>query len=196
MAFFKNFIEILSALTLVDFIFFSSMLLLIILVVSLIYFIKINREEMPEEINVNILKEEEQQPIELQQLNVYDDENDAIIDLESISKALEERQISPIEMTDYELEQEERAIISYDELVERSKNLSLNYEIEEEPNPEINIKKVDLENLVSKVEDSKPSLEIRVISYQKEEAFLEALKNLKEQINWHSNKFINVDTIK
>ena len=138
---------------------------------------------MPEEINVNILKEEEQQPIELQQLNVYDDENDAIIDLESISKALEERQINPIEMTDYELEQEERAIISYDELVERSKNLSLNYEIEEEPNPEINIKKVDLENLVSKVEDSKPSLEIRVISYQKEEAFLEALKNLKEQIN-------------
>ena len=184
MAFFKNFIEILSALTLVDFIFFSSMLLLIILVVSLIYFIKINREEMPEEANVNFINEEEQQPIELPQLNVYDDENNAIIDLESISKALEERKSSPIEMTDYELEQEERAIISYDELVERSKNLSLNYEMEEEPNPEINIKKVDLENLVSKVEDNKPSLEIRVISYQKEEAFLEALKNLKGQINW------------
>ena len=183
MAFFKNFIEILSALTLVDFIFFSSMLLLIILVVSLIYFIKINREEMPEEANVNFINEEEQQPIELPQLNVYDDENNAIIDLESISKALEERKSSPIEMTDYELEQEERAIISYDELVERSKNLSLNYEMEEEPNPEINIKKVDLENLVSKVEDNKPSLEIRVISYQKEEAFLEALKNLKGQIN-------------
>lgn len=179
MAFFKNFIEILSALTLVDFIFFSSMMLLIILVVSLIYFIKINREEMPEEIKVP----DEQQPIELEALNVYDDENDAIIDLESISKALEERKASPIEMTDYELEQEERAIISYDELLERSKNLSLNYEIEEEPNPEINIKKVDLENLVSKVEDNKPPLEVRVISYQKEEAFLEALKNLKEQIS-------------
>lgn len=179
MAFFKNFIEILSALTLVDFIFFSSMMLLIILVVSLIYFIKINREEMPEEIKV----QDEQQPIEIEALNVYDDENDAIIDLESITKALEERKVSPIEMTDYEIEQEERAIISYDELLERSKNLSLNYEIEEEPNPEINIKKVDLENLVSKVEDSKPPLEVRVISYQKEEAFLEALKNLKEQIS-------------
>lgn len=179
MAFFKNFIEILSALTLVDFIFFSSMMLLIILVVSLIYFIKINREEMPEEIKV----QDEQQPIEIETLNVYDDENDAIIDLESITKALEERKVSPIEMTDYEIEQEERAIISYDELLERSKNLSLNYEIEEEPNPEINIKKVDLENLVSKVEDNKPSLEVRVISYKKEEAFLEALKNLKEQIS-------------
>ena len=179
MAFFKNFIEILSALTLVDFIFFSSMMLLIILVVSLIYFIKINREEMPEEIKV----QDEQQPIEIEALNVYDDENDAIIDLESITKALEERKVSPIEMTDYEIEQEERAIISYDELLERSKNLSLNYEIEEEPNPEINIKKVDLENLVSKVEDSKPPLEVRVISYKKEEAFLEALKNLKEQIS-------------
>lgn len=178
MAFLKNFIEVLSALTLVDFIFFSSMMLLIILVVSLIYFIKINKEEMPEEIKV-----QEEQPIELEALNIYEDENDAIIDLESISKALEERKTSPIEMTDYELEQEERAIISYDELLERSKNLSLNYEVEEEPNPEINIKKVNLENLVSKIENDKPSLEVRVISYQKEEAFLEALKNLKEQIS-------------
>ncbi len=179
MAFFKNFVEVLSALTLIDFIFFSSMMLLIILVVSLIYFIKINREEIPEE---SVIKEE-LQPIDLEELNVYDDENDAIIDLESISKALEERKASPIEMTEYEIEQEERAIISYDELVERSKNLALNYEVEEEPNPEVNIKKVNLENLVNKIEEEKPTLEVRVISYQKEEAFLEALKNLKGQIS-------------
>lgn len=175
MTFIKNFLTSISALTFVDFVFFTSMIVLIVLVVSLIYFIKINNDE--EEIIIETPVVQEEPVVE----NVYDDENDAIIDLASITKALEERETSPIEMTQYEIEQEERAIISYDELVERSKNLSLNYETEE-VKEDITIKKVDLENLVSKIEDEKPTLEVRVISYQKEEAFLEALKNLKGQI--------------
>ena len=177
MTFFKNFISLMSALTFVDFVFFVSMMLLIILIVSLIYFIKINKED-------EIVEEQPIAITTIESINDdYNDENEAIIDLESITKALEERKASPIEMTEYELEQEERAIISYDELLERSKNLSLNYEVEEDPNSEINIKKVNLENLVNKIEEEKPTLEVRVISYQKEEAFLEALKNLKEQIS-------------
>lgn len=178
MTFLKNFLSLISALTFVDLVFFVSMMLLIILIVTLIYFIKINRED-------EII--EEQQPIAIDTIESinddYSDEREAIIDLESISKALEERKTTPIEMTEYELEQEERAIISYDELLLRSKNLSLNYEVEKEPNPEINIKKVNLENLVNKIEEEKSTLEVRVISYQKEEAFLEALKKLKEQLN-------------
>lgn len=175
MSFIKSFAEILFSLTLVDYIFFFSMLLLIILVVSLIYFIKINKEEaiIDQPIAINTIEDINDD---------YSDENDAIIDLESITKALEERKVSPIEMTDYEIEQEERAIISYDELVERSKNLSLNYETES-IDSEINIKKVNLENLVNKIEEEKPKLEVRVISYQKEEAFLETLKKLQGNIN-------------
>ena len=181
MSFIKSFWDTITALTFVDFVFFTSMLALIVLVVSLIYFIKINNEE-DEVISEKVQPlEKNEVEIEPQIENDYDDEKDAIIDLASITKALEERETSPIEMTQYEIEQEERAIISYDELIKRSQNLSLNYE-EEEVNDDITIKKVDLENLVSKIEDEKPSLEVRVISYQKEEAFLEALKNLKEQI--------------
>lgn len=181
MSFIKSFWDIITALTFVDFIFFTSMLALIVLVVSLIYFIKINNEEEVIVDKIHPLEKELETEIEKAIENDYDDEKDAIIDLASITKALEERETSPIEMTQYEIEQEERAIISYDELVKRSQNLSLNYE-EEEVNDEITIKKVDLENLVCKIEDEKPSLEVRVISYKKEEAFLEALKNLKEQI--------------
>lgn len=176
MAFLENFIKVMSLLTFVDFIFFVSMMLLIILVVVLIYFIKINKDNSVEEI-IDL------KTIEESISNDVNDEDDAIIDLAQITKALEDRKTSPIEMTEYELEQEERAIISYDELIERSKNLSLNYEMDEESSGEINIKKVNLENLVNQVEKEKPSIEVRVISYQKEEAFLEALKNLKEQIN-------------
>lgn len=181
MAFFKDFIEILSSLTFVDFVFFGSMMMLIVLVVTLIYFIKINNSEIVDTSNVVV---EEKPAISVKEITPsYDDENDVAIDLASITKALNERTKNPIEMTDYEMEQEERAIISYDELLERSKNLSLNYEVEEEKEDnEVTIKKVDLENLVSKVEDAETTLEVRVISYQKEEAFLEALKNLKEQI--------------
>ncbi len=176
MTFIKNFLASVSALTFVDFVFFTSMIVLIVLVVSLIYFIKINNDD--EEIVVEPTSVTQEEPIIE---TAYDDENDAIIDLASITKALEERETSPIEMTQYEIEQEERAIISYDELIARSKNLSLNYE-EEQINEDLTIRKVDLDNLVSKIEDEKPALEVRVISYKKEEAFLEALKNLKEQI--------------
>lgn len=166
----KNFFSSISALTLIDLIFFVAVIVLIILIVTLIYFIKINEDEM--EPILDILPDS------------IPDENGAeeLIDLQSITKALEEREKNPIDMTEYEQEQEERAIISYDELLEKSKNLSLNYETELK-DEDIIIKKVDLENLVNNEEDEKPLMEVRVISYQKEEAFLEALKQLKEQIN-------------
>ena len=83
-------------------------------------------------------------------------------------------------MNDYEEEQEQRAIISYDELLEKQKDLKINYE-EEQQIGDITVKKVDIDNISTPVEkeESKPI----VISYEKEEAFLEALKKLQKQIN-------------
>ena len=45
------------------------------------------------------------------------------------------------------------------------------------------VKKVNLNNLVNKNEEEKIENEIRVISYQKEEAFLDALKELNSLLN-------------
>lgn len=171
MSFLKNFFSSITSLTLVDLIFFVAVIVLIILVVTLIYFIKINEDET--EAVLDILPSYDEVP---------DNEKEELIDLQSISKALEERKNNPIDMTEYEQEQEERAIISYEELLEKSKNLALNYE-KEEINEDLIIKKVDLDNLVGRVEEEKACVEVRVISYQKEEAFLEALKKLKEQIS-------------
>ena len=45
------------------------------------------------------------------------------------------------------------------------------------------VKKVDLDNLINKDVVVKPEIKVSVISYQKEEAFLEALKQLQQKLN-------------
>ena len=86
-----------------------------------------------------------------------------------------------INFTNYEKDQEDKAIISYDELLHKNTNYALNYE-KEEMHDDLLVKKVDLENLVSKSSVDTPSIEVRVISFAKEEAFLEALKQLQKEL--------------
>lgn len=47
---------------------------------------------------------------------------------------------------------------------------------------DLSVKKVNLDNLIKEKNDSIPNLEVRVISFQKEEAFLEALKRLQQEL--------------
>ena len=47
---------------------------------------------------------------------------------------------------------------------------------------DLSVKKVNLDNLIKEKNDSTPNLEVRVISFQKEEAFLEALKRLQQEL--------------
>lgn len=82
---------------------------------------------------------------------------------------------------EYEADQENKAIISYDELLNKGSNYELNYE-KEETHDDLTVKKVDLDNLVNKNSSITPNLEVRVISFQKEEAFLEALKRLQKEL--------------
>ena len=111
---------------------------------------------------------------------IFEDPNEEgeLLDLETITKRLEENNSEPITMNDDEEEQEQRAIISYDELLEKQKDLKINYE-EEEQKGDLTIKKVDLDNISTPVEKEPP----KSISFEKEEAFLDALKKLQEQIN-------------
>ena len=183
MEIFKDLIGFLHTLSLIDLVFFFSVVVLIILVVSLIYFIKINEDDFEKK------KEEPKIPIEINEIknpeisNIHDEnEEGELLDLAAISKAIEENKSSNIDLTAYEMEQEQRAIISYDELLKKTNNVNINY-TEEENIDNLTVKKVNLDNLISSVNMPEPKIEVRVISYAKEEAFLEALKSLQEKLN-------------
>ena len=148
------------ALRLVDIIFFFAVLILMILIVTLIYFIKINNES----------EEKEKDLEETQEMKIAKELRDSMRNSEPT-----------IKFTDYEKDQEDKAIISYDELLNKGSNYDLNYE-KEETHDDLTVKKVDLDNLVNKNSSITPNLEVRVISFQKEEAFLEALKRLQKEL--------------
>lgn len=159
MKFLNNIGSFLLALRLVDIIFFLSVLILMILVVTLIYFIKINKDEdekkdMEETAEMKIVKE--------------------------LKESMKNNEPT-INITNYEKDQEDKAIISYDELLNKNKNYGINYE-KEETYDDLTVKKVDLDNLVNKSAEITPNIEVRVISFQKEEAFLEALKRLQQEL--------------
>jgi len=181
---FKDIFGFLNTLTLIDYVFFFSVVLLIVLIVSLIYFIKINDDVFaPEEQkneSKNILDKVE---IETPEPQIYDEnEEGELLDLAALTKQLEENKSLNIDLTEYEKEQEERAIISYEELINKTNNAKINYENEEVIN-DITVKKVDLANLVSNIEANEPKISVQVISYEREEAFLEALKQLQQNLN-------------
>ena len=146
------------ALRLVDIIFFFAVLILMILIVTLIYFIKINNET------------EEKDLVETQEMKIAKELRDSMKNSEPT-----------IKFTDYEKDQEDKAIISYDELLNKGNNYELNYE-KEEMHDDLSVKKVDLDNLVNKNNNTVSNIEVRLISFQKEEAFLEALKRLQKEL--------------
>ena len=183
----RNIKDFLSSLTIIDVTFFFSVLLLMILIVTLLYFIKLNEEvkvkEDIEDLNKNVNDEKVNYVDENKIVNSYDDEEGELLDLETITKALENKENNNIDLTVFEEEQEKDAIISYDELINKTKTGSINYK-NESMMDDLSVKEVDLNNLFT--ESSGAEVEInrsQVISYAQEEAFLEALKKLQKQIN-------------
>lgn len=161
MKIFNDIYNFIMALRFVDIVFYFSILILMILIVILIYFIKINK-----------LEEDEKNKLgETQVMKIAKELRD---NMKSSDKM--------IQFTDYEKDQEDKAIISYDELLNKeTNNYELNYETEE-MHDDLSVKKVDLDNLVNKSNNAVSNLEVRVISFQKEEAFLEALKRLQKEL--------------
>lgn len=190
----KNLSDFLSSLTLIDVIFFFSIILLMVLVTVLLYFIKVNEDvvEVEEEKNdntpkteevLNITKEYTDEPKE--EVSYYDDEEGELIDLKSISEALDNGEKN-IELTKFEEEQEKDAIISYDELLRKTQNTGINYK-NEVMMDDLSVKEVDLENFINEnkkeINDTVTKPNVQVISYYQEEAFLESLKKLEQQLN-------------
>lgn len=152
----------------VDYVLYFAILVLVVLIVSLIYLL--NTTDVDDDL------------LELEDFN-----NDSLGEFdikEAVSKLVEDKNNSnTIDLTEYEKEQEEKAIISYDELINSTKNKKINYESDELLNNTISVRKVNLENLTSDVEEEKTNVNVKVISYQHEEEFLRALKQLQKLLN-------------
>lgn len=188
----NNLISFIKSLTLVDIVFFVAVILLLILVVTLIYFIKINKSEVFDEIDKtggNKDKNEIENIINEISNNIkpereeYNDEEGELLDLNSLTEKLKQEEKDRIDVTLYERDQEEKAIISYDELIQKHHNYAINYEEEKVLDDDVIVKKVDLNNLVKEGSEIKSVVEARVISYKREEDFLQALKELNRLLN-------------
>ncbi len=157
---FANISSFLKSITFIDYVFFFSVIFLIILVVSLIYFIKINEE---------IIESTEK---------IEDTDN-----LKEIVNNLKAIDPKPITFTPYEKEQEDKAIISYDELLSNTGEFELNY-TDEEVKDDVTIKKVDLNNIANQnMQIEVNPKEVPLLSLEKEEEFLRALKELQKGLN-------------
>ncbi len=173
----SDIIGFLKTLTIVDVIFFFAVLSLMLLVITLIYFIKENSSDDSESDETpTIFKTEEQKAKNAKEKSELDN-------LIEIAAAIENAEPNNSNLNHYEEEQEEKAIISYEELLKRKNDFAINYSEEENIDDDLTIKKVDLNNLVNKDIIVKPEIKVSVISYEKEEAFLEALKRLQQTLN-------------
>ena len=194
MNFFKDIYTFLKCLTLVDITFFVAIMTMLILLVTLIYFIKINKDDVLGEDDFFPLVKNDNEKVKEEVVekltetssetvnSEYNDEEEALLDLDSLTKKLQEKEnAEQITINNYEKDQEEKAIISYDELLQKQNKYAVNYE-KEEVLDDLVVKKVDLNDLINKNVTDKIK-KVRVISYEKEEAFLNALKELNKLLN-------------
>ncbi len=157
----KNIIEnifgFLYTLSMGDYVFFFGTFLLII---SFIYILFLMKREEEKETNYEIS------------------------DLESIKETIErEYKPSEIKLTEYEEEQEKNAIISYEELVKNKDNFTVRYD-EDYSNEleDISVKKISLDENGTELKEES-SLKVKLMNYDKEEAFLVALKQLQKNLS-------------
>lgn len=177
---------------------------LVFVIIAIVYLLysqsKVNaynakQEEIVEEdITYNIFSENKEEVVEdkngeelpiIEEL--VEEKKDDVFDLKNVTKELESLpKERTIQLTDYEREQEETAIISYDELVtqsiprlEISKALreevleEYDYEVKEDVVEEIKEEKVEEPKEIVKSSDN----------YDHEESFLDGLKDLKNSLN-------------
>ena len=186
---FQDIIDIFTSFGIVDYILYIAVVTLIILIVSLIYVMK---NEGSEEVELKDVSDEMQEKMPLNEE----------LDLQNIVNTLDESPKPIIDMTAYEEEQERKAIISYDELLQSANSKTISYDEEKLIDDVIPVKKIQtapielpkvksetiIQNLDLKPKE--PKIEIdelrtssKMFSYEKEEAFLKALKELNELLN-------------
>lgn len=153
----KDILGLFTSVTSIDLLLYFAVLVLIVLIVSLIYIIKTSDEEEEQ-----ILETEKE-------------------DLKSIVATIETEKPALLELTDYEAEQEEKAIISYEELLAKNKSSNIHYEEENILNDEVTVKKIDLDALLDKPKENKKSA--CFYNYEREEEFLKKLQTLSKLLS-------------
>ncbi|MCI8670594.1 MAG: hypothetical protein HFI36_00995 [Bacilli bacterium] len=170
MQIFSDIINFIKTLSFVDIVFFFAVLALMLLIITLIYFLRENNDS---DIEVNKSSDKKE----------LSSDEAALLSLKELTEALENAEPKEVNLNRYEEEQEEKAIISYEELLNRKNDFAINYSEEENIDEELTIKKVDLDNLINKEVTEPQHISVTVISYDKEEAFLQALKTLQQTLN-------------
>ena len=159
----NDIVAILTSLSFIDYVLYFSVLALLILIIALVYTLK---NEDTDKLSVGS-DEMEKEPE---------------IDLEQIAKTIVENPEPLVDMTAYEEEQEQKAIISYDELIKESNKKHLQYDKLELVDNVIPAKKINLTDMINeKVEEI--SEDTTIFHYEREEAFLETLRELNRLLN-------------
>lgn len=131
----------------------------------------------------NLIKVKE----EKEELN--NDTLDLGLDLKEITEKIEKEEPRTIKLTDYEIEQESKAIISYQELLNQNKNIKFFDDEEDYQNFEVKIKKINLDESnrsspkQEKKEVVKDQPKVQMMSYESENEFLDALKKLQIKLS-------------
>ena len=165
----ENLLGFIYSLSMGDYFFFIGTFLLIVLLIYIIYLIKCSDNE-------STLEDD------LLNINANTENKSDSFDLEAVAKDIEKNyKPETIKLTSYEEEQENNAVISYEELLKTKTNLQFNYDEKYEYDvPELKVKKFNLNN-TSEIE--LPKLEVKLMSYEKEEEFLQTLKKLQSNLS-------------
>ncbi len=161
---YENLVGFIYSLSMGDYFFFIGTFLLIVLFVYILYLIKCSDGEEAE--------------------NAVSDKKDDF-DIEAVTKAIEkDYKPETIRLTSYEEEQENNAVISYEELLKNKDKISVSYDDEYEfEEPTLSVKKFDLTNTSETPVIDESKLKVQLISYEKEEEFLKALKDLQSNLS-------------
>lgn len=161
---YENLVGFIYSLSMGDYFFFIGTFLLIVLFIYILYLIKCSDGE--------------------EALNAVSDKKDDF-DIEAVTKAIEkDYKPETIRLTSYEEEQENNAVISYEELLKNKDKISVSYDDEYEfEEPTLSVKKFDLTNTSETPVIDESKLKVQLISYEKEEEFLKALKDLQSNLS-------------
>ena len=161
---YENLVGFIYSLSMGDYFFFIGTFLLIVLFVYILYLIKCSDGE--------------------EALNAVSDKKDDF-DIEAVTKAIEkDYKPETIRLTSYEEEQENNAVISYEELLKNKDKISVSYDDEYEfEEPTLIVKKFDLTNTSETPVIDESKLKVQLMSYEKEEEFLKALKDLQSNLS-------------
>lgn len=162
---YENLVGFIYSLSMGDYFFFIGTFLLIVLFVYILYLIKCSDGE---EVNVK-----------------SNTTNKDSFDIEAVTKAIEkDYKPEAIRLTSYEEEQENNAVISYEELLKNKDKVSVSYDDEYEfEEPTLSVRKFDLTNTSETPVIDESKLRVQLISYEKEEEFLKALKDLQSNLS-------------